>query len=167
MVNIICVYLQHSEDPILARQDRYEASQVLWGQTCDIIDFVSREVVVLVLAVTVVVVDVTCTHKKISSWDMPGKKIHAVQYSEKSHSSARVSENDERKVLHGVNALSEVGFKGEELFALLGESSDLRTRTNKDLLLGSSRSSTEVHSGYFLSWKCFKHRLKQSHISCC
>ena len=81
MVNIICVYLQHSENPILARQDRYEASQVLWGQTCDIIDFVSREVVVLVLAVTVVVVDVTCTHKKISSGDMPGKKIHAVQYS--------------------------------------------------------------------------------------
>lgn len=41
-VNMSSVYLQDPENPILARQDRNEASQVLWGQTCDVIDFVSR-----------------------------------------------------------------------------------------------------------------------------
>lgn len=64
---MISIYLQDSENSILARQDRDKASQVFWGQTYNIIDFVSREVVVLVLAVAVVVEDVTCTHKKVSA----------------------------------------------------------------------------------------------------
>lgn len=72
------IYLQDSENSILASQNWDEAWWVFWRQTCDIIDFVSREEVVLVLAVTVVVVDVTGTHKKVSAGDMPGKQIAAI-----------------------------------------------------------------------------------------
>lgn len=51
----------------MACQDGDEVSEVFSGQTCDVIDLVSREVVVLIFAVTVVVVDVTCAHKKVSA----------------------------------------------------------------------------------------------------
>lgn len=62
--------------------------------------------------------------------------------------------------LHGVDALREVGVKGEELFAFLAESSDLRARADEDLLLRSSHSTSKVHSGYFWPGECFKNRLK-------
>lgn len=45
--------------------------EVFRGHTYNVIDFVSRQEVVLVFTVTVVVVDVTCTHKKVSTGDMP------------------------------------------------------------------------------------------------
>lgn len=83
-VKVSLVYLQDSENSILACQDWHEVREVFWGQTGDIIDLVSREVVVLIFAVTVVVVDVTCTHKKVSAWDMPGRdpvgKDHAAMH---------------------------------------------------------------------------------------
>lgn len=67
------VYLQDSENPILASKDWHDASQVLWGQARDVIDFVSREIVVLVLAVAVVVVDVTRTDEKVGAGDVPAQ----------------------------------------------------------------------------------------------
>lgn len=72
--NIILWYLQDSENPILARQDWDKASEVFGGQTCNVIDLISRQEVVLVLAVAVVVVDVTRTDEKVGAWDMPKKK---------------------------------------------------------------------------------------------
>lgn len=66
-VNMNFVYLQNSENSILACQDRDEATEVFRGHTCDIVDFVPREVVVLILAVTVVVVDVARAHKQVST----------------------------------------------------------------------------------------------------
>ena len=83
-MNIILVYLQDSENPILAGQDWDEARQVFWGYAYDVIDFIPRQEVILVLAVAVVVVDVTCTHEKVSTWDVPGKgRTNSCHYSKK------------------------------------------------------------------------------------
>lgn len=65
------------------------------------------------------------------------------------------------RFLHGIDALSEVGVEREELLALLGESPDLRSRTDKYLLLWSSHGSSEIDSGYSRSWKRFKHGLRE------
>lgn len=61
------VYLQDSENPILTCQNWDNMCEVFRGHTYNVIDFVSRQEVVLVLTVTVVVVDVTCTHEKVST----------------------------------------------------------------------------------------------------
>lgn len=60
-------YLQDSENPILACQNWDNTCEVFRGHTCDVIDLVAGQEVVLVLAVTVVVVDVTCTHEKVGT----------------------------------------------------------------------------------------------------
>lgn len=73
--------------------------------------------------------------------------------------------NGEGWCIHGINALGEVGFKGEKLFPFLGESSNLGTGTNKDLLLWSSHNPSKIHSDYLLAGKGFEHGLKQSQVS--
>lgn len=67
------LYMQDPENPILTRQNGYNMREVLRGHADDVVDFVSRQEVVLVLTVAVVVVDVTCTHEKVSARDVPGK----------------------------------------------------------------------------------------------
>lgn len=53
--------LQNPEDPVLASKNRNDAAQALSWQTHDVIDFVPGKVVILVLAVAVMVIDITCT----------------------------------------------------------------------------------------------------------
>lgn len=64
------------------------------------------------------------------------------------------------RVSHGVDAFSKIGFKGEKLFAFLGESSNLRAGADKDLLPRSPKSTSKVHPTDLLARECFKHRLK-------
>lgn len=87
----ISIHLQHSENSVLTCQHRDNAAQVLSRQAHNVINFVSRQVVVLILAVTVVVVDVTRTHKKVCSWNVPEK--HIVGIKKKTHCNIKQHKN--------------------------------------------------------------------------
>lgn len=157
------VNLQDSENPILTCQNWDNTCEVFRGHTCNVIDFVARQEVVLVLAVTVVVVDVTCTHKKVSTWDMPGEG-HTSQTLIAILFIRFVNCNS---FLHGIDALGEVGFKSQEWLALLSKSTNRWTAAHKYLLLWSSHSSSQVQSRYFPPWKCFKQILQGRKSNSC
>lgn len=68
---IIQKYLKHSECVVLTGKHRAEWCIWGWGKTQDIVDSVGAEVVVGVLAVDVMVIDVTTTDKQIGALNMP------------------------------------------------------------------------------------------------
>ena len=61
--------MQDTQHTILAGQDGDEFLHLLSGQTQDIIDLISTQQVVAVLAVMVVVVDKVTTHKQLCSFN--------------------------------------------------------------------------------------------------